>query len=72
MDYTADPEVFGIDDEYLFCDDLLVAPIAAGKGNTRKVYIPAGEWIDYFTGQPAKNGWQDVTTENIPVYRRLS
>jgi len=70
MDYTDDPEVYNIDDEYLFCDDLLVAPIAAGKGSTREVYLPAGEWEDFFTKEPVAAGRHTVTTENIPVYRK--
>jgi len=70
MDWTQDPEVWQMDDEYMFCADLLVAPIAAGTGNTRKVYLPAGEWEDYFTGEAIAAGWHEVTTDGIPVYRK--
>jgi alpha-glucosidase (family GH31 glycosyl hydrolase) len=49
--------------EYLFGDDLLVAPIAiAGVGPTRvawqKVWFPAasGDWYDYFTGEKYAGG----------------
>ena len=72
MDYTNDPEVSNMDDEYLFCEDLLVAPIAAGEGNTRDVYLPQGEWEDFFTGEKIAPGWHNVTTEGIPVYRKLN
>ena len=72
MDYTHDPEVANMDDEYLFCEDLLVAPIAAGQGNTRKVYLPQGAWADFFTGEEITPGWHEVTTEGIPVYRKLN
>ena len=72
MDYTSDPEVQDLDNEYLFCEDLLVAPIAAGTGNTRQVYLPQGSWEDFFTGEAVAPGWHTVTTENIPVYRKLS
>ena len=72
MDYTSDPEVGDIDDEYLFCEDLLVAPIAANTGNTRKVYLPKGNWVDFFTGEAVVPGWHSVTTEGIPVYRKVS
>ena len=71
MDYTSDAEVSNIDDEYLFCEDLLVAPIAAGQGDTRKVYLPAGNWADFFTGESMASGWHTVTTEGIPVYRKV-
>ena len=72
MDYTDDPEVANMDDEYLFCDDLLVAPIAAGEGNTRNVYLPQGTWVDFFTGETVEPGWHTVTTEGIPVYRKTN
>ena len=72
MDYTNDPEVANMDDEYLFCEDLLVAPIAAGKGNCRDVYLPQGNWEDFFTGEPVCPGCHKVTTEGIPVYRKVN
>ena len=71
MDYTDDAESYKIDDEWLFCDDLLVAPIIAGTGDEREVYIPAGEWVDYFTDEPVESGWRHVNTKGIPVYRRV-
>ena len=72
MDYTDDPATYDIDNEYLFCADLLVAPIAAGTGDERDIYLPtADEWEDYFTGEPAGNGKIHVKTEGIPVYRRI-
>ena len=71
MDYTDDAETYKIDDEWLFCDDLLVAPIIAGTGDEREVYIPAGEWVDYFTDEPVESGWRHVNTKGIPVYRRV-
>ena len=71
MDYTDDPETFGIDDEYMFCEDILVAPVAAGCGDERDVYLPvADEWEDYFTGEPVGNGHIRVSTKGIPVYRK--
>ena len=70
MDWTEDPEVWNMDDEYMFCEDLLVAPIAAGCGDTRKVYLPTGEWEDYFTGEAIAAGWHEVKTDGIPVYRK--
>ena len=68
-DYTADPETYAIDDEYLFCDDLLVAPIAAGERG-RDVYLPEGKWRDWFTKEPVASGKFHVETEGIPVYER--
>lgn len=69
MDYTKDRETYQIDDEYLFCDTLLVAPMTAEE-EERRVYLPEGDWIDYWTGQPVASGWHTVRTEQIPVYER--
>lgn len=68
MDYTDDPETYNIDDEYIFCRDLLVAPIVSGK-NSRRVYLPKAErWYDWWTGEKVESGWHEVITENIPVF----
>ncbi len=72
MDYTADAETYKIDDQWLFCEDLLVAPIAAGRGDERDVYLPVdAQWVDYFTGEAVASGWHHVKTAGIPVYRRV-
>ena len=70
MDYTADPNVRNIDDEYLFCDDLLVAPLTAQQ-ESRKVYIPDGAWCDFWTGQSVDCGFTEASHEWIAVYRRV-
>ncbi|MBQ2721095.1 MAG: glycoside hydrolase [Clostridia bacterium] len=72
MDYTDDAETYNIDDEWLFCDDLLVAPIPANTGDERKVYLPTNsKWVDYFTGEPVESGWSEVSTKGIPVYKHI-
>ena len=68
MDYTHDPNTYTIDDEYLLGDDLLVAPIISFTEDTREVYLPEGEWTDYWTGEPVPSGRFTVETERIPVY----
>ena len=68
-DYTQDTETYSIDDEYVFCDTLIVAPLTE-ESDTRKVYLPEGNWRDYWTKEPMVNGWFEVTTENIPVYEK--
>ena len=68
-DYTQDRETWTIDDQYIFCDTLLVAPLTA-ESDTRRVYLPEGLWRDYWTKEPVKSGWLEVTTENIPVFEK--
>ena len=49
-DYDDDPLVRNIDDEFIFGDSILVAPITANE-NKRKLYLPKGEWINFFTNE---------------------
>jgi alpha-D-xyloside xylohydrolase len=44
-----------IDDEYYFGDDFLVAPIMNSE-NMRDVYLPEGQWINFFDGTPVEGG----------------
>ncbi len=69
-DYTNDPETYNIDNEYLLGDCLLVAPIIYGN-QKRSVYLPKGDFRDYFTKEPVKSGWFEVETDTIPVYEKL-
>ena len=62
------PEAEHIEDEYLF-GDMVVAPLFPGQ-DTREVWLPEGEWIDYFTGGRFTGGLHTVATEGIPVYYR--
>ena len=75
MDYTQDDATYTIDDEYMFCEELLVAPIAANAGDQRSVYLPrAARWADFYTGEEIalpENGVIQVNTKRIPVYRKI-
>ena len=66
-DYTDDHETYDIDDEYIFCDKLIVAPLTK-KSDSRTIYLPKGMWRDYWTKEQVPCGWFEVTTERIPVY----
>jgi len=60
-----DPEVHSRDYEYLFGEDLLVACIISGS-NTREVYLPDGEWIDFWNRHRTIQGPATIT-ETIPL-----
>lgn len=70
MDYPDDPQTWRIDNQYLMGDGLLVAPVVAGEAE-RAVYLPEGEWFDYWTGE-RHAGRQRVTIqvplERIPLF----
>ncbi|MEV0146737.1 MULTISPECIES: TIM-barrel domain-containing protein [unclassified Nonomuraea] len=50
VDHPDDPVAWQADLEYLLGRDLLVAPMTSPDG-TRQVYLPRGEWVDYWTGE---------------------
>jgi alpha-D-xyloside xylohydrolase len=67
FEYPDDPTSWHVDDEYLLGSDLLVAPLIE-EGDTRRVYLPPGEWIDYQTGQAyAGAAWHEIQAGLIPV-----
>ncbi len=51
LEYQDDANVYGIDDQYLLGADLLVCPVLTKGAQTRVVYLPKGEWYDYWTGK---------------------
>lgn len=69
LDHPEDEALAFIDDEYLIGDRMLVAPLFAGEPS-RSITLPAGDWHDYWTGQPVARAKFDVpaSTERIPVY----
>ena len=71
MDYTDDEETYNVSDEYLFCENMLVAPFTDFESDTREIYLPEGEWVDFFTGEPVACGHFTYTSENIPVFRKI-
>ncbi|WAA08919.1 TIM-barrel domain-containing protein [Fervidibacillus albus] len=51
IEYPKDLRVRGIYDEYLFGEDLLVAPVIKEGELSRKVYLPEGIWFHFWTNE---------------------
>ncbi len=51
LEFPNDESAASVEDEYLFGSDLLVAPVLYEGQILRDVYLPAGNWFDYWTGQ---------------------
>jgi alpha-D-xyloside xylohydrolase len=70
--YQDDPAVQQLDTEYLLGEDLLVVPVFADSG-TRSAYLPAGEWVDYWTGdrhEGEQTVYREVDLETLPLFVR--
>lgn len=68
LEYLNDEYSWNIEDEYLFGRDILVAPLFEENNYLRKVYIPDGIWIDYFTRKEYKgNRYYIIKTTELPI-----
>ena len=73
LEYPDDERVAAIDDEFLFGSDLLVAPVVWEGATGRDVYLPAGDWYDYWTGKHYVGNATisiPVTLDSIPIFVR--
>jgi len=74
LDFSADPKVADLRDEYMFGPAFLVAPVTVQGATSREVYLPAGtDWYNYWTSERVKGG-QTITVQapidTIPLFVR--
>jgi len=70
MDYPEDVNTYDCDLEYMMGDSVLVAPLVEGE-TERSIYLPAGKWHDFHTGQVYEGGqWYQIAADvkTIPVF----
>ncbi len=73
FEWPDDPHAWDHPYEYLLGDELLVAPVIEPGVTSCEVYLPAGEWVDLWTGERISGGQtvrREVPLDTIPVYRR--
>ena len=46
--YPDDPRAVAQQEEFMFGDDLLVAPVIKPGARSRSLYLPPGEWVDFW------------------------
>jgi alpha-glucosidase len=72
--FQYDPGTYNIDDQFMFGDRMMVAPVVEEGKTSRPVYLPAGtRWIDYWTGQSYQGGTtieRAADLRTVPVYVR--
>ncbi len=71
--YPQDEQACDTQDEFLLGDALLSAPIYEPGASGRRVYLPAGNWFDYWDGSEYPgNGWSDIPAplERWPLFVR--
>ena len=73
LKYSNDPNVRHLDSEYLFGDSFLVAPVLERGAQRRQVYLPAGEWVDYWSREVYEGpGWLNYPAplDILPLFIR--
>jgi alpha-D-xyloside xylohydrolase len=82
FEYPADEAAWAADQEFLIGSDLLAAPVAAdraeadgaaGQPTPVDVYLPAGRWIDLYTGEVVAGGRHVTrmsTLDDFPLFLR--
>jgi alpha-D-xyloside xylohydrolase len=72
LEYQNDQRAREAKDEYLFGPDLLAAPVI-DENTSRAVYLPGGQWIDYWSGKHLSGGTglvADAPLDVLPLYAR--
>ncbi len=71
FNYPQDVNTYNIDDQYFFGDLMMVCPVTTKGAKSRTVYLPEGQWIDYWTGEKFE-GKKSILTltplDKLPIY----
>jgi alpha-D-xyloside xylohydrolase len=73
MDFRTDTRALNIGDQFMFGPALLVNPVMEPGATSRRVYLPAAKWYDFWTGRDAGGGGMLETPaplDRIPLFVR--
>jgi alpha-glucosidase len=73
LNYPDDPRVLEMGDQYLWGDDLLVAPVTRDGARAWSAYLPAGGWYDFWTQQRFEGGrgvQVEAPLDRLPLFAR--
>ncbi|MCW3807502.1 glycoside hydrolase family 31 protein [Plebeiibacterium marinum] len=72
LEYPDDKEVYNLDSQFLFGENILVAPVVEEGAAIKRVYFPKGRWIDFNNKGNVYGGgkWVEypVDLETIPMF----
>ena len=73
LHYPDDVRARGLGNQFMWGPDLLVAPVFTKGASSRDVYLPKGEWYDWWTNARATGGQsvaRAVDLATMPIYVR--
>ena len=71
--WPQDPKAIHTTDEYMWGDQILVAPVLKQGATQRTAWLPAGQWWDFWSNKQVTGGAEitrDADLETIPLYVR--
>lgn len=72
LHYQQDDKTYEINDQFLFGENIMVAPVLEQGKKARMIYLPKGEnWIDYWTQESFEGGQyiiKEAPLEICPIY----
>lgn len=71
MDFRNDPNALRLTDQYMFGRALMVSPVTQQGADLRTVYLPKGDWYDFWTGARLAGGKTlavKADIDTIPVH----
>jgi len=73
LDFPRDPKTYDLDEQFMFGDSLLVAPVVREAAQDREIYLPDGDWYDFWTGERHRGSAAirvPVTLQSLPIFVR--
>jgi len=70
LEYQDDPETYSVYGQYLLGKELLIAPLWSDTTLSRQIYLPKGEWFDFFDGTKYQGGKTinyDAPIDKVPI-----
>jgi alpha-glucosidase/alpha-D-xyloside xylohydrolase len=71
LHYPKDKNVKSLGNQFMWGPNMLIAPVFEKGAASRKVYLPNGEWYDWWTNKKIKGGQEiirEVDLTTIPIY----
>ena len=73
-DYQSNKDVWSIDDQFMFGDHMMVAPVVNKGANQRSLYLPKGKWYEFFSNKELDGGKEitvDAPIDAVNVYDKV-
>ncbi len=71
--HPGEAEALAVREDYYFGDALYVAPVVRRNDRTRDVWLPPGEWLDFWTLAPLHGGahvTREAPLDTLPLFLR--